>query len=182
VRFAHVLGPVGGVGEPETRYLAVAKANYSEDDAPAVEFTVEETEIELPTGGEASTARLVYVSDQAPVYGAAVVQYRGGGDKKGSSEKRAVAMEFLALLLLKGPAEANDVFSKGEQHGVSKMTLRRAAAQLGVERVFTGPGGHWLWKLPANHPLLRSVGPKASQPSQTVDDFIAEVLSEDDDE
>jgi len=161
VRFAHVLGPAGP-GEPESRFLGVAKANNADDQTPSVEFYMDTVEVDLPDGTVSETARLVYVNDEAPVPAAEIVQWKGSGYQAENPEKKAVASEFLALLLLKGPCPAKDVFDKAAEHGVSKMTVRRAADELKVvkRRIGFGPGSYLVWELPEDHPLLRSLGPK----------------------
>ena len=161
VRFAHVLGPTGA-GEPESRFMGVAKANNAEDQQPSIEFYLDTVEVDLPDGTVDETARLVYVNDTAPVSASEIVQWRGNGFREENPEKKAVASEFLALLLMNGPVPAKDVFTKAAEHGVSKMTVRRAAEELGVvkKRVGFGPGSYLVWELPADHPLLRQIGGK----------------------
>jgi hypothetical protein len=191
VRFAHVLGPAGA-GEPESRFMAVAKSNMSDDQQPAVEYYMDTVEVDLPDGTVTETARLMFVNDMAPVPASEVVQFKGEGFKADNPEKKAVASEFLALMLIKGPVPAKDVFDRAAEHGVSKMTVRRAAEDLGVKkrRIGFGPGSYLVWELPEDHPLLRSIGPKASKPKakpvdgdvlpgqMDVDEVIAEILGE----
>ena len=166
VRFAHVLGPAGA-GEAESRFLGVAKANSADDQTPSLEFYMDTVEVDLPDGTVDETARLVFVNDSAPVPAAAIVQWKGEGYRSENPEKKAVASEFLALLLLQAAKDgrevpAKEVFDKAAEHGVSKMTVRRAAEDLNVvkRRVGWGPGSYLVWELPADHPLLRTIGPK----------------------
>jgi len=202
VRFAHVLGPAAA-GEPESRFLAVAKANYADDDVPAVEFYLDEAEIDLPNMVVVEAPRLVYVGDGAKVHASAIVQYRAVGFKKeGSPEKRSVAFEFLTLLLAnpknfglkQKPGEAvpaQDVFDAAAAHDVSKMTCKRASVDMGIvkERVGFGPGSYIAWSLPKDHPLA-SMGKKADaeptdeEVTDAIEKWLADVNgeSEDDDE
>jgi len=174
VRFAHVFGP-SGAGEAESRYLAAAKANNADDQVPALEFYMDTIEVDLPDGTVSETAKLVFVSDSAPVPAAAVVQFKGEGYRAETPEKKAVASEFLALLLLqaakaKQEVPAKTVFDEAARHGVSKMTVRRAAEDLKVRkrRIGFGPGSYLVWELPEDHPLLRSIGPKNGKAKKEV--------------
>jgi hypothetical protein len=165
VRFAHVLGPAGA-GEPESRFLGIAKANNADENAPSLEFYMDVVEVDLPgSGGEvAETGRLVFVNDNAPVTAHDVVQWRGAGfNAEANPEKKAVASEFLTLLLMKGAVPAKEIFNKAAEYGVSKMTVRRAADEIGVvkNRVGFGPGSYLVWSLPDDHPLVASLGPAA---------------------
>ncbi len=187
-RVAHVFGPADG-GEEESRFLAVAKANHTCDDAPSVEFYLEEVEVDLTNGKVQEVGRLVYVNDQSKTTPAGVVHFRGAGykDAGGDPDKKAVAAEFLTLLLMNGPVPAKAIFDKAAEAGVSQKTCRRAADQLEIvkERVGFGPGSHLKWSLPLGHPALRSVGPKVSKSKKPkdgdVDAAIAKILGGEDD-
>jgi len=199
VRFAHVLGPTGA-GEAETRFMAVAKANAADDQMPAVEFYTDMVEVDMPDGTVDEAPRLVFVNDSAPVPAAEVVQFKGGeGYKAENPEKKAVASEFLALLLLQAAKEgrevpAKEVFDKAAEHGVSKMTVRRAADDLDVKkrRVGFGPGSYLVWELPEDHPLLRTIGPKTEKAKPVrgevldgqmdVDEVLRQILEEADED
>jgi len=96
---------------------------------------------------------------------AAVIESRkiaNGGDP----DKKAVASEFLTLLLMKGPVPAKAIFDRAAEAGVSQKTVRRAADSLDVvkKRKGFGPGSYLEWSLPAGHPALRTVGPAAKPP------------------
>jgi hypothetical protein len=187
VRFAHVLGPTGA-GEAEARFLAVAKSNHGNDDIPSVEFYMDEVDVDLPGGGVTETVKLVFVADDRPVHASDVVHYRAIGFRKENPEKRAVAMEFITLLLVKGPVPANEVFDKAAEHGVSKMTCKRASQELGVQkdRVGAGPGSYIVWSLPDDHPLMQSLGQRVSAGEELdeddVDAAIRQILAEADEE
>jgi hypothetical protein len=181
-RVAHVFGPAEG-GEEESRFLGVAKANHTRDDAPSVEFYLEEVEVDLPNGKVQEVGRLVFVNDSSKVEAAGIVHFKGSGykDAGGDTDKKQVASEFLTLLLMHGPVPAKAVFEKAAETGVSQKTVRRAADALEVEkeRKGFGPGSFLLWSLPAGHPALRTVGPKVTRkpkPAAGVDEAIAKIL------
>jgi hypothetical protein len=171
VRMAHVFGPVSGA-EPEARFLATAKSNHKKR-PPAVEFYAEGVDVEMYDGSVEEIPRLVFVGENPDTKPNAVVQYKGGeqdvDDKPLDPSTRAVAAEFLTLLLVKGGVPAKVVFEEAAKVGVSQKTCRRAADSLGVlrNRVGWGPGSHIVWTLPANHPALKSVGKRAKKPKGT---------------
>jgi len=82
---------------------------------------------------------------------------------------------------------AKKVFDKGVEVGVSKMTLRRAAEDLGVvkKRIGFGPGSYLTWELPAGHPALAAMGGllppsggDGDDEQMDVDSVIAQILGE----
>ena len=178
-RYAHVLGPVGS-GEEDGRYMAMVKSNHGAMDTPAIEFYIDEAEVDLNDGQVIETGRLVFVNASAKVSGEDVVQYKGGVGFKhqAGGEKLAVAVEFLTLLLMRGPVKAKDVFEKGVEVGVSKMTLRRAAEELSIvkTRVGYGPGSHIEWRLPDGHPALAMVPSKGGAKKDVDEGDIDEAL------
>lgn len=183
-RFAYVFGPVDSA-EPEARFLASAKSNYAPGDVPSVEFYVESQEVALHDGTITEAGKLVQVSTSSPVDGFDVVKFSGGqgGKHDGSNpEKKAVASEFLTLLLMNGPKPATEVFEKAAEASVSKMTMRRAATELEIvkKRVGFGPGSYLTWELPAGHPALPApIVPEASESVQMdVDAVISEILKD----
>ena len=171
VRMAHVFGPVGGA-EPEARFLANAKSNHRKR-PPAIEFYVEGVDVEMHDGEVEEIPRLVFVGENADTKPGAVVQFKGGEqdaeEKPLDPSTRAVAAEFLTLLLVKGSVPANVVYAEAQKVGVSRKTCQRAADSLGVlrNRVGWGPGSHIEWSLPPGHPALKSVGKKAKKPKGT---------------
>lgn len=182
-RAVYAFGPVGGTAEPETRIMAPVAMNVGNTDT-SVEFYLDgDVEVDLPTGDVMTPGRVVFVSNKSKTDALAVVMYAGGfGYKNENPEKKQVAAEFLALLLGSGPMAAKDVFDKAAEAGVSKMTMRRAADDLGVvrKRIGFGPGSYLTWELPAGHPALKvmaSLLPQSAQPASTdVDAAIAAIL------
>ena len=142
-RFAHILGPAEA-GEEESRFLGVVKANHGRDDVPAVEFFIDEAEIDLPNGEMITTGKLNFVSDQAPVNAFSIVHYKGDrgfkDQQRGGGEKLEAAIEFVTLMLMKGPRPVKWLTDKAAKHGVSKMTLRRAAEDMGIIKQRVGFG------------------------------------------
>lgn len=60
------------------------------------------------------------------------------------------ARNFLTELLKDGPQDAREVFSEAREARVSRRTLQRAKADLGIvsKKEGIGPGQHWEWALP----------------------------------
>lgn len=60
------------------------------------------------------------------------------------------AVEMLAELLANGPVESAEVYRLADDRGVSKRTLERAKAQLGIraKKAGLGEGSRWFWELP----------------------------------
>jgi len=186
-RAVYAFGPVPG-HEPETRILAPVKMNHGPTET-SVEFYLDgDVEVDLPNGDVATPARVVFVSNKSRTDALAVVTYNGGfGYKNETPEKKQVAAEFLTLLLMRGPVPAKKVFDKGVEVGVSKMTLRRAAEDLGVvkKRIGFGPGSYLTWELPAGHPALAAMGGllppsggDGDDEQMDVDSVIAQILGE----
>ena len=70
--------------------------------------------------------------------------------------KRA-ARDFLLERLGAGPAKADDLFEEAEQHGIAKITLKRAKKDLGIKSRKT-PGkfdGAWTWELSPDGKVIR---------------------------
>jgi hypothetical protein len=73
---------------------------------------------------------------------------------------RTAAEVFLSEDLRGGPLPAGEVFRRAEDAGIAKRTLLRAKESLGVESAKVGrPGepGQWLWYLPKDANLVRSL-------------------------
>lgn len=169
-RCAHILGPAEA-GDEGTRYMATVKANFGPDERPSVEFYIEEVEIDLPEGDVTETGRMVLVSESAGVTGSEIVQWKGGGYKHQPADgpKMELAKELLSMLLLKEPLPAQEVWNRGAEAGVSKMTLKRASQEMGIvkKRVGSGAGSFVLWSLPVDKEL---------------DKFLADLLDDEPDE
>jgi hypothetical protein len=183
-REAHVLGRIDS-GDEGSRFLACVKNNNGDDGGPAVEFYMDESEVDLPDGDVQDTARLVLVNDAVLVEANAVVHFKGagaaGGDGAASGEKMAVAIEFLTLLLApNGPVPVSEIEQQGKAMGVSLRTLRRASEGLGVikKREGFGPGSFVTWALPDDHPAMKMVrsAQKLKAKDGGVDDAIDAIL------
>jgi hypothetical protein len=180
-REAHLLGRANG-GDEGSRYLACVKNNNGDDDGPAVEFYMDEMEVDVPGDMVAETARLVMVNEQVMVDANSIVHFKGAGAGPGgdvSGEKKAVAMEFLTLLLAPaGPTPSQEIEKQGKAMGVSARTLRRAGDELGVvkERQGFGPGSFVTWRLPDGHPALKMVASARKAPEAGVDAAIDQIL------
>jgi hypothetical protein len=181
-REAHLLGRIDG-GDDGSRYLACVKNNNGDDGGPSVEFYMDDSEVDLPTGDVQETGRLVLVNEAVMVEANSIVHFKGGGAApigEVSGEKRAVAMEFLTLLLAPaGATPAKEIEKQGAAMGVSARTLRRAGDELGIvkERVGFGPGSYVTWRLPDTHPALKMVAAsRAGKKDGGVDAAISQIL------
>jgi hypothetical protein len=68
----------------------------------------------------------------------------------GPQQPRASAEEFLWDILATGAQPVNEVEQAAQALGISKRTLHRAKAEIGVEsRKANQAGGQWWWELPA---------------------------------
>jgi len=74
----------------------------------------------------------------------------------GSAYAKREAREFLLERLEAGPVKADDLFEEAEQHGIAKITLRRAKKDLGIRpRKTAGTfDGAWTWELPAKAKVI----------------------------
>lgn len=68
------------------------------------------------------------------------------------------AEDFLRDRLSTGPVLSKEITERATQHGISRRTLERAKADLGVQSVKAEFAGGWLWKLPEGRHTL----PKAA--------------------
>ena len=65
------------------------------------------------------------------------------------------AREFLLNTLESGPVHARQIYRDADEMGITKKTLQRAKAALGIEAIKEAMAGGWLWKMPpkmANSP------------------------------
>jgi putative DNA primase/helicase len=70
-----------------------------------------------------------------------------------SSLALAEAGDFLEALLADGPVPSKEVDAEAEEAGITKATLRRAKASLGITSYKDGMKGGWVWELPKTlHP------------------------------
>jgi len=60
------------------------------------------------------------------------------------------ACRFLKDELAVGALEANELYSRGEQLGLKKRLLQKAATALKVKKDKNGFQGKWQWSLPKN--------------------------------
>jgi hypothetical protein len=104
-----------------------------------------------------------------------VTDENGGGD---TMAKVADAMEFLRDALVGGPVLAEEVFSRAADRGVSRRTLQRVKAALGVKT--QKRDGRWWWSLSdsvkervESDDLLRAPGAAAVGPGKDLEDDAA---------
>lgn len=85
---------------------------------------------------------------------AIIAEQRRKADEKGRRGPRPAelleATKFLENLLARGPLMASELFDQAEQAGISRATLRRAKAELGITPRKTAEG--WVWTLPGWKP------------------------------
>jgi hypothetical protein len=176
-RAAHLFGPAAS-GDENARYLVEVAGNETPEGKPAVEFYIDNAEVDMPDGTVRETGRLVFMNDTTPVFGENIVNYKGGdptGFKHQGGEKLAGAIEWLTLMLMHGPVPGKDLNEKVVEVGLSRATLKRASAELNIvkKRVGFGPGSYLTWELPPEHPIL-SMG-QAATPQPEEDEMDAEL-------
>jgi putative DNA primase/helicase len=84
-----------------------------------------------------------------------------GGDKDSDKSSLGETMNFLRDVLAEGPTAAKAVEQQAKEAGISKATLRRAKAALGVTARHRGDGGtggrgEWIWEMPEQITLRQS--------------------------
>jgi hypothetical protein len=80
---------------------------------------------------------------------------------------RETAEDFLREFLAHGPRQATEVTEAADEYGISKRTLDRAKAAIGVgSRKEKQSGGQWLWELPTGE---LAGAPDETEPVQTKD-------------
>ncbi len=134
-------------GNPERRLLLPTKNNIG-NDRTGFSFEIE-THV-LPSGIE--TSRIVW-GGEVSITADEALDTDGGGVKTGAVDE---AERFLTELLSSGAMPAQEVEAEASGAGISKMSLRRARAKLGIKPHKDGFGkaGKWLWELPTPPKML----------------------------
>lgn len=207
---AHPLSAIGGSGgglvgasravyvfgkDPEdeaVRVLAPAKFNLGVEPS-SVAFDMESEEWTLGSGTKTAiirTGKLSLLSYAHPATASTILAGAAAdGEGDGTpAEKKAIAAEWLTGYLSQGQITVADVRKDAADQGISWMTLRRAAEELGVRRIRiytqgTGKRGvdHVEWALPDG--LLKALGLPTStdvQPFATPSGEEAPVAASDD--
>lgn len=128
----------------ENKVLANIKSNVRQK-APAIFFEVDEVELD---GLEDSIPTLVQ-DYEGPMDAIRLVSSQRETGKVGRpADKRAQAAEWLTNYLADAgePVKASAIYEDALQHGMTRRTLRRAAQDMGVEKIGQGPG--LMWDLP----------------------------------
>ncbi len=125
------------------RALAHVKSNLS---ALAATQTWLVKPMLLPASGthpEVETSRVVHTGESAHT-GRDLLTRRDDGDRSAIEEAR----EFLREELATGPVPTNTILGAAKTLGISEITLRRAAKDVGAEARKTGMSGGWEWLIP----------------------------------
>lgn len=133
-------------GRGRERVLAHAKSNLAPLGASRA-CTVEP--VVLEEGGETFPTSRIRLGEVSP-YSASDVIGAAQDDDADERTSRDEAREFLRAELADGPKPAGDLLARAEKElNISKKTLRRAKADLGVVSQQHQEGGkHWEWTLP----------------------------------
>jgi putative DNA primase/helicase len=85
-----------------------------------------------------------------------------GRDSGADQEKSSIgeAMTFVRDLLREGAVASREMFERGKEAGISKRSIERAKASLGVTARHRGEGGpsgrgEWIWELPVQVSLTK---------------------------
>jgi hypothetical protein len=131
-------------GDGRTRRIfTIGKSNIGPDGG-GFEYEIQQCELQAAPGVEASA-----VMWGEPLNGSAreLLAVADAVDGGGGSVDEAVA--FLEDLLAHGFVPAKQVYAEAKDSGISKATVRRAQAKLGVRPKKLGMGKGWSWCLPA---------------------------------
>jgi len=152
-RLVWVLGLDAANESQDRRVLAVGKTNYRPP-PHALSFLISEhPELEVGVAGDFAPSSARPDEITAPPL-------------PEEREARTEARDFLHELLAAGPVSAKVVEAQAKAAGIARRTLRRAAADLGVEHVKSGMDAGWSWVLPEGG----QPSPEGGQPS-SVDIF-----------
>jgi hypothetical protein len=130
----------------QRRALAHVKSNLSPL-TPTQTWTVEP--IVLPATGtnpEVETSRVRHTGESEHT-GRDLLARRDDTEPSALEEAR----EFLRQELATGPVPAKTIFSAAKVLGISEITLRRAAKEIGAETRKAAFAGGWEWLLPIRH-------------------------------
>ncbi|HWE82639.1 MAG TPA: AAA family ATPase [Gaiellaceae bacterium] len=113
-----------------------------------------------------------------------VVKPKGADDNdmgdNSNPTRVAMAQEWLTGILRKGPMREPDIAGEATKIGISKITVRRAATALEIEKRFGGPKKGWSWDLPEAHPLRKRrkklAAKTAAKKGDKVDEGLAALL------
>jgi putative DNA primase/helicase len=130
------------VDEPETeRRLMLAVKNNVGIKAQGRGYIIEGTQV-----AEGIIApRIIW--DDAPVDMTADQALAAANKHSKDSKSLKDAKEFLTELLADGPVEATDGEEAAAKEGISKRTLERARAALGIKAAKDGFQGPWMWSM-----------------------------------
>ena len=130
-------------GDDRRRLFLPAKNNLGED-RTGYAFYIEPTS--LPGGIE--TSRIVWAPDAVTVTADEALRPKSTD----TQPKLDAAMDWLGELLARGPLSAVEVQAAAGTAGHAWATVRRAANEIGIEKIKDGYGGGWVWSLPGMVP------------------------------
>jgi hypothetical protein len=149
--------------DSDRRVLAHAKSNLSWL-APGLAMRIE------PVRVDGVLAARTVIEGEVAVSAADLLDADGHGEA--GARERAEA--FLREVLSDGPVAVRDILAEAREEGISEMTLRRAAAGLGIRRKRLSQGnrgrGRWEWELPDNAPQDDHLANSASEKGSPQDD------------
>jgi hypothetical protein len=123
--------------------ISQVKNNLGRLDLPSLRYRIDGVFIDTQEG-PAEIGHMVWLGETDRSV-ADILRERTGGDVR---TERDEAKDFLRVLL---PALAKDVQREAKNAGLSWATVRRAAEDLGVQKIKQGKPGekgqHWLWTL-----------------------------------
>jgi putative DNA primase/helicase len=130
------------------RVLAVSSSNLAPI-AQSLVYRIDTSTVEGDTGEAIQTARMVHIGE-SDANGQDLLRDHGGDGERGALDD---AKDFLEAELADGRRLARDVTRAAEGIGVSRITLKRARAELEVAAERVGEpgvrgGGAWYWSLP----------------------------------
>lgn len=130
--------------------LSIDKSSYSSAEGVNLAYVIEETSVDIPGGGSATTTRAVFVGETT-VSVAELNARQSGDDHEG--EDRSAALSFIIDYLTgqsDGEANAGDILKAGRAAGFNDQELkdaRRRSKSPKVESRKASFGTGWVWGL-----------------------------------
>jgi hypothetical protein len=136
-----VVGP--DPDDPDKRVLALNKTNLAPRSTPSLTYRI--------LGNDQTSLRVEWLGTSHHDARAVLGQYGATTDDKDTRHGFLEAKAFLREELTHGPVPAPEMLKRAGDLSISKRTLDRARAELGVQskRIGFGATSHWEWSLPA---------------------------------
>lgn len=135
--------------ENNRRLFVKAKNNLAPDMA-ALSYTTDTTKVGDDNGEPIYAPYVIWGADHVTITATEAMEAEAGKSNNTSSSAIEVAKEFLTRMLAMGPVPKSEIDDAAEANSITKRTLARAKAELGIvaKREGFGKEGKWLWEMP----------------------------------